>query len=69
MATLAFAAPVLPGKTEEWRKFCDELNNQRKAAFSATNQRLGLTGMWPGFTIHRTGTSSPFTWKVSTQKR
>jgi hypothetical protein len=42
MAMLAIAIPILPGKTDAWRSFIDELNGPRKDEFDASRRRLGV---------------------------
>ncbi|MHB1004646.1 MAG: hypothetical protein ACYC3S_03265 [Chloroflexota bacterium] len=39
---LAFALPILPGKSEQFRNFTAELNGARRAEFVASRERLGL---------------------------
>ena len=34
------AVPILPGKTEEWRKFINELRTKRFSDFAASRRRL-----------------------------
>jgi hypothetical protein len=36
------AVPILPGKTEQWRRFLGELNGPRRAEFEASRRRLGV---------------------------
>jgi Family of unknown function (DUF6176) len=42
MSLIAFAAPILPGKREQWDRFIEELNGPRHAEFEAANQRAGV---------------------------
>ena len=42
MALNAVVFPILPGKTDEWRKFIDELNGSRHADFVASRARAGV---------------------------
>jgi len=42
MALLAMAFPIVPGKTEQWRKFVSELKGARRADFAASRKRLGI---------------------------
>lgn len=37
-----WTAPVLPGKSEGWRRFCQELMASRRQAYAASRQRLGI---------------------------
>ena len=41
MALNAVVFPILPGKTEEWRKFIAEINGPRHAEFAASRERVG----------------------------
>lgn len=41
MALLALAFPIPPGKTEQWKKFSDELRGKRKAEFAESRRRVG----------------------------
>jgi hypothetical protein len=43
MGTVAFAAPLLPGKTDAWRRWIAELNGPRAADMADFNSRYGLT--------------------------
>jgi hypothetical protein len=42
MALGAAAFPILPGKTDDWRKFIAELNGSRREAFQANRKALGI---------------------------
>ena len=42
MASLAFALPLTPGKTEEWRRWSAEIEGPRRAANEATRPRVGV---------------------------
>ncbi|MHB1132335.1 MAG: hypothetical protein ACYC4L_08110 [Chloroflexota bacterium] len=42
MALMAFVAPILPGKTEQWRRFMDEVRGQRLREFTESRRRVGL---------------------------
>lgn len=35
--------PILPGKVEAWRRFCQELAGSRKKQYEASRQRLGVS--------------------------
>jgi len=35
--------PILAGKVEAWRRFCQELSNSRQKQYEASRQRLGIT--------------------------
>ena len=43
MAVLAFALPILPGKQEAWRRFCQELLESRYCEYEESRLRLGIT--------------------------
>jgi len=43
MGTVAFAAPVLPGKSDAWRAWIAELSGPRAAELADFNARHGLT--------------------------
>lgn len=42
MAMFAMAFPILPGKTEAWKRFTDELKGARKSQFDESRRRLGV---------------------------
>src|SRR5437899_850 len=43
MATLAFAVPVLPGKLEDWKRVCAQLNGERRAEYEALSRAQGTS--------------------------
>lgn len=43
MATVTFAAPILPGKLEAWRRFTQEMRGSRAEEHAQSRQRLGMT--------------------------
>lgn len=43
MSILTITLPILPGKTEAWQRFCQELSGERKEAHEASRRRLGIT--------------------------
>lgn len=43
MAVLAFALPILPGKQEAWRRFCQELLESRSDEYKESRRRLGIS--------------------------
>jgi hypothetical protein len=43
MASFASAFPILPGKIEQWKHFCQEMVGPRRSEYEATNNRLGIT--------------------------
>jgi hypothetical protein len=42
MGVVALVAPLLPGKTESHRQFCEEFTGARREEHEASRQRLGL---------------------------
>ncbi len=42
MALLAIAIPILPGKTEQWRRMVAEVNGPRKAEHRAKGTQAGV---------------------------
>ena len=43
MKTIAFAVPILPGKTEQWKAFAAEIVGARRDEFEHSQKELGLT--------------------------
>ena len=43
MQTLAFALPLTPGKTEEWKSWSNEMAGARQSDYRASRRRLGIT--------------------------
>jgi L-rhamnose mutarotase len=43
MGTYAFAAPILPGKTEEFKSFAKQMFGEKKADYAASRKRAGIT--------------------------
>lgn len=43
MASFASAFPILPGKAEQWKHFCQEMIGPRHSEYEASNQRRGIT--------------------------
>ena len=43
MASFASVFPLLPGKTEQWKRFCQEMVGPRRSEYEASNKRLGIT--------------------------
>ena len=41
--TFAFAAPILPGKSEAWKAACAEISGSRKEEYLASRRALGIT--------------------------
>src|SRR5205823_12608255 len=44
MASLGMALPLLPGKTESWKRWTQEMAGPRLSEHQASRQRLGITG-------------------------
>jgi hypothetical protein len=42
MALMASAFPILPGKTDDWRRFMGELNGARRSEYVASRKALGV---------------------------
>ena len=42
MALIAMAVPILPGKTDQWRRMTDELNGPRRHEYEESRRRLGI---------------------------
>jgi hypothetical protein len=40
--TVIAVAPILPGKTEAWRRFMQEMSGARRQAYQASRRRLGI---------------------------
>jgi len=43
MSGIVLTFPILPGKVEAWRRFCQELSGSRRQMYEASRQRLGIT--------------------------
>ena len=43
MASLASAFPILPGKTQQWKQFSQEMAGPRRSEYEASRKRLGVT--------------------------
>ena len=43
MASLAMTLPLLPGKTDDWKRWVQEMASTRLSAFQASRMRLGIT--------------------------
>ena len=41
-STILWAAPILPGRAEMWRRFCQTLMASRQAEHAASRKRLGI---------------------------
>ena len=42
MASLALAYPILPGKTDDWRRMMAEVNGPRRKEYDASQRRVGV---------------------------
>src|SRR5207249_5654546 len=43
MASLGMALPLLPGKTESWKRWAQEMAGPRLSEYQASRQHLGIT--------------------------
>lgn len=43
MSGIVLTFPILDGKVEAWRRFCQELSSSRQEPYEASRQRLGIT--------------------------
>jgi len=43
MSGIVLTFPILAGKVEAWRRFCQELSGSRRKQYEASRQRLGIT--------------------------
>ena len=43
MSGIVLTFPILAGKVEAWRRFCQELSGSRQQPYEASRQRLGIT--------------------------
>lgn len=43
MSGIVLTFPILSGKVEAWRRFCQELASSRRKPYEASRQRLGIT--------------------------
>ena len=43
MPGIVLVFPILPGKAEAWRRFCQELAGSRSVLYEASRRRLGIT--------------------------
>lgn len=39
-------SPILPGKSEAWRRFIQEMQVSQRAVYEASRHRLGITAEW-----------------------
>ncbi len=45
MTSITLALPILPGKTEAWRRFCQELSQGRRGQREGLQDALGVDGL------------------------
>jgi hypothetical protein len=43
MTGIVLTFPILAGKVEAWRRFCQELSGSRRQMYEASRQRMGIT--------------------------
>jgi hypothetical protein len=43
MSGIVLTFPILPGKVEAWRRFCQELCGSRRQSYEASRRHLGIT--------------------------
>lgn len=43
MSGITLTFPIVAGKVESWRRFCQEMSGSRQQAYEASRQRLGIT--------------------------
>ncbi|MBN1668569.1 MAG: hypothetical protein JW862_15850 [Anaerolineales bacterium] len=43
MSGIVLTFPILAGKVEAWRRFCQELSGSQQKLYEASRQRLGIT--------------------------
>jgi hypothetical protein len=43
MPGIVLTFPILTGKVEAWRRFCQELSCSRRMTYEASRQRMGIT--------------------------
>jgi hypothetical protein len=46
MSGIVLTFPILSGKVEAWRRFCQELAGSRRKPYETSRQRLGITREW-----------------------
>lgn len=46
MAEIHLVLPILPGRTEAWRRFVQELQGPQQAEWKAWRKRVGLIHLW-----------------------
>jgi len=43
MSGIVLTFPIISGKVEAWRRFCQELTGSRRLSFEASRRRMGVT--------------------------
>jgi len=43
MSGIVLTFPIVTGKVEAWRRFCQELSGSRRKTYEASRKRLGIT--------------------------
>jgi hypothetical protein len=43
MPSIVLTLPILAGKVEAWRRFCQEMSGSRRRRYEASRRRLGIT--------------------------
>lgn len=43
MSGIVLTFPILSGKVEAWRRFCQEISGTRREQYEASRQRMGIT--------------------------
>ena len=43
MSGITLTFPIVAGKVESWRRFCQEMSGSRRLAYEASRRRLGVT--------------------------
>jgi hypothetical protein len=43
MAGIILTFPIMAGKVEAWRRFCQEMSGSRRQMYETSRQRLGIT--------------------------
>jgi hypothetical protein len=43
MSGITLTFPIVPGKVEAWRRFCQEMSGSRRQMYEASRRQLGIT--------------------------
>lgn len=43
MSTITFSVPILPGKTDTWKRALEEITGPRKSDYEKSRRRMGIT--------------------------